>query len=65
MPAILKHRDLGIDIKRVFLLLQEPLGAQGLPYGICLEGRAMDAGITREMALTMEIRTGMILSFLR
>jgi hypothetical protein len=64
LPAIFTHRDLGIDVKRIFLLLQEPLRATGLPYGICLEGKAMDTHITREMALTMEIRTGMVLSFL-
>lgn len=37
---------------------------QGLPYSICLEGKARNAHINREMALTMGIGTGMVLSFL-
>ena len=46
------------------MLLPEPLGATGLPFSMCFEGKAMDAHITREMALTMEIGTGVVLPFL-
>lgn len=61
---ILTPWDLGVDIKEIFLLLQEPRGVTGLPFSMCLEGKAMDAHITREMAPTMEIRTGVVLPFL-
>lgn len=61
---ILTPWDLGVDIKEIFLLLQEPLGATGLLFSMCLEDKATDAHITREMAPTMEIGIGVILPFL-